>query len=137
MGDRAIQRLADVLPKFRLRDLDSSASIDDLETVEILAASPGLRHLERLAIWFDVEDTGDEAVRLLVASPHLTGLRSLELEHSRHFTDATLEAILQAPSLAGLKHCELTDNEESPFTEPVLRRFRERFPPADSEDDDD
>jgi uncharacterized protein (TIGR02996 family) len=127
IGDAAIERLLAVLERVPLRELDSHSSIDDLDTVRALAAAPGVRRLEVLKVWFDCEPTGDEAVRLLATSPHLTGLRSLELEHSRTFTEQALLDVLGSPTLAGLTKCSLRPNEDMPIKAAVLRRFEERF----------
>jgi uncharacterized protein (TIGR02996 family) len=128
LGDEIVERLVPILSRLRLRKLDSAESIPSLDSVRTLAASPGLRHLEELAVWFDGEDNGDEAVEILLAS-HLTALRSLTLEHSRTFTDRAFLAILNAPALAGLRHCKLIWNENLEISPEVEQRFEARFGP--------
>jgi uncharacterized protein (TIGR02996 family) len=127
IGDQAIERLVSVLDRLRLRTLDSAAAIEELGTVRLLAAAPAARALERLAVWFDFGDDGEAAVAVLAASPHLAGLRTLEVEHSRTFTDAAAEAVLDSPHLKGLTRCVLRPNAEWRVGAAVLKRWRKRF----------
>jgi uncharacterized protein (TIGR02996 family) len=127
VGDAAFQRLIPVLGRLSLRVLDSHSEFSSLETVQQFVASPGVRSLTTLSIWFDHDVGSDEAVRAVADSPQFESLRTLELEHSRTFTDAALEAILHSPHLRGLTRCVLTPNEQWEIGPAVLRRWRERF----------
>jgi uncharacterized protein (TIGR02996 family) len=129
MGDRIIRRLAPVLDKLSLRSLDCHESLPCPKGARLLAKSRGLRRLESLNVWFEGGDNGDEAVALLAASPHLTNLRSLVVEHSEVFTDRALLTILDSPTLSGLTKCWLRHNAPMTLSEPVLRRWEARFGP--------
>jgi uncharacterized protein (TIGR02996 family) len=127
IGDEAISRLVAVLDRLPLRELDSCSALEDLETAELLAESPAMSRLMGLNLWFQCGETGDEVVGVLASSPHLTGLRSLRLEHSQTFTDEAFLAILDSPTLAGLTHCWLRPNEGMVLSREVIRRFQSRF----------
>jgi uncharacterized protein (TIGR02996 family) len=126
-GDEAISRLVAVLDRLPLRELESCSGLEDLETSELLAESPAMSRLAGLNLWFECGETGDEVVRVLARSPHLTGLRSLRLEHSQTFTDEAFLAILDSPTLAGLTRCWLRPNESMVLSREVVQRFEARF----------
>jgi hypothetical protein len=128
LGDQALQRLIPILQRCSLVELDSHSGITSLKTVRLLASCPGLRSLKTLKLWFDCGDNGDEIVQLLAASPHLSGLASLEQEHSQTFTDISALAVLDSPHLAELTRCRLCPGESKiKLSAPVLKRFRKRF----------
>jgi uncharacterized protein (TIGR02996 family) len=127
IGDEAISRLVAVLHRLPLRELESCSAIEDLETAELLAESPAMSRLTGLNLWFQCGETGDDVVRVLARSPHLTGLRSLRLEHSQTFTDEAFLAILDSPTLAGLTTCWLRPNEPMVLNREGVQRFEARF----------
>lgn len=127
-GDLALERLVSVLDRLSLASLDCHSNVDALETIELLTATPAVCRLAKLMLWFDSGETGDECVALLAASPYLTGLRELVLEHGEVFTDKAFLAILDSPRLADLERCWLRpNNAHMPLSESVVRRFAERF----------
>ncbi len=126
-GDKVLNRLVTVTGRMRLRDLDLAEAINEPDTPERFASSPGVRSLERLSLWVGHGDTGDAAVQAFAGSPHLAGLRDMEIEHTRTFTDEAFLAVLDSPHLAGLERCTLTPNEAMTLSEPVRRRFEARF----------
>ena len=129
LGDRVLERLSRVLDRLSLRRLSIDPWVFDWDALECLTRSPGLKGVTELRLNFHVEDdgTGDEGIRVLAASPHLTNLRSLRVEDWLTFTDASVQAILDSPYLANLTECDLTDNEGMQISPSMVRRFRARF----------
>jgi uncharacterized protein (TIGR02996 family) len=135
-GDVAMGRLIGVLGKLPLESLDVNASIDDLETIGLLVSIPAARRLKKLGFWCDDGlETGDECAAVLAGSPHLCGLRDLEMGHSEGFTEEDFLAVLDSPHLTGLVRCRLRHSDgHLRIRESVVRRFAARFG-AEVEDD--
>src|SRR5262245_55214547 len=139
LGGDALEHLVSILGRVPLASLDSHSEINSFDPVQELADSPAARRLTKLHLWFGEHfssdyENGDEYVAILADSQHLTGLRDVELEHSRTFTDAAFLAILDSPHLAGLSKCRLRPNVTMPLSAEVIRRFAARFGPQIEED---
>jgi len=118
-----------------LHTLDLSETITDPEAAEILFRARSLHALRRLhvsgpghwtadtvralaaggcagltALRFTDCGLDDDAVEVLAACPHLTGLRTLDLGHNYHLTGRGVTALLCSPHLANVAFLGLEGN---------------------------
>jgi uncharacterized protein (TIGR02996 family) len=96
-----------LLSSSRLEELcDLSLQVDDIDSgpvvaqVQAVAEHPGLARLTRLSLRAWLMD--EEAARVLAASPHIRGLRALDLTRCC-LGGAGLQALASSPNLAGLR----------------------------------
>jgi uncharacterized protein (TIGR02996 family) len=124
IGDEGVRALVASPYTTALRVLDLSGCKVWQGGLEALAAWPGLSRLRELRL---DRNSIRHGLVSLAASPGLAGLERLSLRHAE-LTDATVEALAESPHLDGLRELDLTDCYlgAGPEGLRLLRRFGER-----------
>jgi uncharacterized protein (TIGR02996 family) len=129
VGDRVVQRVIACFDVPRLRTLRIDSHVEELATVEMIAAWPGTAELTHLELGFLWDVPGDDALRVLSRSPYLRNLESLRLYLCDGCTLAGVQALADSPHLPALKVVYLGEDENDVPADAV-RLLRERFPVA-------
>lgn len=122
LGAKGIAALVASALKVRRLSLSSTFVDDADESLRLLAAWPGLAHVEVLSLGAN-RSLGDEGLRSLAASPHAQGIRALDISGGL-ITGLGVKAVLELPRLEGLNVQRAT-----PLEPELAKALKARFGP--------
>jgi uncharacterized protein (TIGR02996 family) len=109
IADNGVRALVESPHLTRLRELNLGGDNGlHVAAIEELAGWTGLGRLTRLQVAGN-QELGDEGIRVLAGSPHLSGLRCLDVSDSA-LSSAGVAALAEAPGLTGLWSLDLHGN---------------------------